>query len=91
MSKLQKKIDTKLVKSINKKIKTAAITAYSGGELKKLVDIPIHVKIKDMEIAEDSQMAIFHYKDFVLIIFHLIQQKIFVHQDLYLPKIEFFL
>ena len=42
-------------------IKTSAIVGYSGGALKELVDIPVHVKINDMEIAEDSQMAIFHY------------------------------
>ena len=42
-------------------IKTSAIVGYSGGALKELVDIPVHVKINDMEIAEDSQMAVFHY------------------------------
>ena len=47
--------------ALKKNIKTAAIVGYTGGALKKLVDIPIHVKMNDMEIAEDSQMAIFHY------------------------------
>ena len=61
----------------NKKIKTAAITAFSGGELKKLVDIPIHVKINDMEIAEDSQMAIFHY------IKQQISSKFITNKDIY--------
>tara|TARA_B100000965_G_scaffold160110_1_gene133475 strand:+ start:5389 stop:6012 length:624 start_codon:yes stop_codon:yes gene_type:complete len=43
------------------KIKTGAITGFSGGALKDLVDIHIHVNIHDMEIAEDAQIAIFHY------------------------------
>ena len=42
-------------------IKTASLTGFSGGALKKIVDIPIHVDIDDMEMAEDSQMIIFHY------------------------------
>ena len=42
-------------------IKQASITAYKGGKLKDLVTIPIHVKISDMEIAEDCQIAIFHF------------------------------
>ena len=43
------------------KIKTAAITSYGGGALKNIVDIPIHFKVSDMEIAEDCQLAFFHY------------------------------
>ena len=42
-------------------IVTAAIVGYMGGDLKKIVDIPIHIDIQDMEIAEDAQMTIFHY------------------------------
>ena len=42
-------------------ILTAAIVGHMGGELKEIVDIPIHVDIKDMEISEDAQMIIFHY------------------------------
>ena len=42
-------------------ILTAAIVGYMGGDLKKIVDIPIHIDIQDMEIAEDAQMTIFHY------------------------------
>ena len=42
-------------------IKTSSIVGYSGGALKDLVDIPIHIKINDMEIAEDFQMITFHY------------------------------
>ena len=44
-----------------KMIKTAAILGYSGGALKNLVDIPIHVNVNDMEIAEDAQIATFHF------------------------------
>ncbi len=42
-------------------IKQACITAFTGGKLLDLVDIPIHIKMSDMEIAEDCQIAIFHY------------------------------
>ena len=41
-------------------IKQSSITAFAGGKLKELVEIPIHIKISDMEIAEDCQIAIFH-------------------------------
>ena len=37
-----------------------AITAFNGGRLKDIVDIPIHIKVSDMEIAEDCQISIFH-------------------------------
>ncbi len=42
------------------KIKQASITSFSGGRLSQIVQIPIHVKVEDMEIAEDAQMSIFH-------------------------------
>ena len=42
-------------------ILTAAIVGYMGGDLKEIVDIPIHIDIQDMEISEDAQMTIFHY------------------------------
>ena len=41
-------------------IKTIAITGFDGGKLKQIVDIPIHVPIHDMEIAEDTQLIIVH-------------------------------
>ncbi|MDC3135271.1 SIS domain-containing protein [Prochlorococcus sp. AH-716-J09] len=41
-------------------IKTVCLVGYSGGALKDLTDITIHIKVNDMEIAEDAQMAIFH-------------------------------
>ena len=42
-------------------IKMAAILGYNGGALGKIVDIPVHNYIDDMEIAEDCQIVIFHY------------------------------
>ena len=47
-------------KAFRKKIKQVSISAYNGGELKRIVDIPIHINFPDMEIAEDCQMIIFH-------------------------------
>lgn len=38
-----------------------SITAYNGGALSEIVDLSIHCKISDMEIAEDCQLIIFHY------------------------------
>ncbi len=48
-------------KAKKSKIKVAAILGFNGGALKNIVDVPIHTQIDDMEIAEDCQMAIFHY------------------------------
>lgn len=48
-------------KAKNKGITQVSLTAYSGGALSEIVDIPIVVKVDDMEIAEDSQLIIFHY------------------------------
>ena len=48
-------------KTKNYNIKQAGVLGYSGGRLKDLVDISIHVKINDMEISEDVQLIIFHY------------------------------
>ena len=38
-----------------------ALTAYNGGALSKEVDLSLHCKIDDMEIAEDVQLIVFHY------------------------------
>ena len=48
-------------KAQRRNIKQAALTGFSGGALKEIVDYPIHVKINDMEICEDIQLSIFHY------------------------------
>ena len=54
-----------LVKAIRaakvKGIKTSGIVSYTGGALLDLLDIPIYVKINDMEIAEDCQLSLFHF------------------------------
>ena len=47
--------------ALKKDITLASITAYSGGALKQLSHISIHVPIDDMEIAEDFQMIIMHH------------------------------
>ena len=53
-----------LIKCANKAkefgIKQISVTAYNGGKLKNIVDIPIYVECYDMEIAEDCQISIFH-------------------------------
>ena len=56
--------------SLGKKIKglnQVSITAYNGGALNEIVDIPLHIKISDMEIAEDCQLIIFHYLKQILL------------------------
>ena len=54
-----------LVKAIRaaklKGIKTAGIVSFTGGALLDLLDIPIYVRVNDMEIAEDCQLSIFHF------------------------------
>jgi len=37
-----------------------AVLGFSGGQAKALADVPIHVAIDDMQVAEDVQMAIGH-------------------------------
>jgi D-sedoheptulose 7-phosphate isomerase len=41
-------------------MKSYAILGYSGGRAKGLADVPIHVAIEDMQIAEDMQTIICH-------------------------------
>ena len=41
-------------------MKSYAILGYSGGRAKGLADVPIHVPIDDMQIAEDTQTIICH-------------------------------
>lgn len=43
-----------------KKINSHAIVAFDGGESKNLADNSIHLKINDMQIAEDFQLIICH-------------------------------
>ena len=41
-------------------IKTYAIVGFDGGKCKEIADKNIHFKIKDMQIAEDTQLILFH-------------------------------
>ena len=50
-----------MVKQTKKGIHSISITAYGGGKLSELCDYPLRFDIKDMEIAEDIQIVIFHY------------------------------
>ena len=45
----------------SKYLKTISISAFGGGSISKLTDIELSFNIKDMEIAEDIQLIIFHY------------------------------
>lgn len=47
-------------KAKKEKIKQISVTAFTGGALKEIVDLPLHIKTNDMEIAEDCQLIIFH-------------------------------
>ncbi len=44
----------------NMRIQTCAILGFDGGKCLKLVDIPIHFSINDMQIAEDLQLIVGH-------------------------------
>ena len=37
-----------------------AVLGYSGGKAKAMADVPIHVPVDDMQVAEDLQMAVGH-------------------------------
>lgn len=39
---------------------TVAILGFHGGKIKELVDLPMHIQVMDMQIAEDSQLIIGH-------------------------------
>jgi len=41
-------------------LKTFAILAYSGGRCRELAQVPIHLAIDDMQIAEDTQLVVGH-------------------------------
>ena len=41
-------------------VKQVSITAFNGGKLTSLVQIPIYMECYDMEVAEDCQINIFH-------------------------------
>jgi D-sedoheptulose 7-phosphate isomerase len=41
-------------------VKSYAILGYDGGKAKALADVPIHVGVNDMQIAEDLQLIVAH-------------------------------
>jgi D-sedoheptulose 7-phosphate isomerase len=41
-------------------MRTYAIVGYTGGQAKKLADVPIHFGVNDMQIAEDMQLIVGH-------------------------------
>ncbi len=53
-------------------MKSYAVLGFSGGAAKQLADVPIHVPVDDMQIAEDTQ----------LIFGHMIMQWLHGHRDL---------
>lgn len=42
------------------KIKSHAITAFDGGNCREIANNPIHFKVDDMQIAEDTQLIVSH-------------------------------
>ena len=41
-------------------MKSVAILGYSGGKCLRLADVPIHIAVDDMQVAEDMQLIIGH-------------------------------
>lgn len=41
-------------------VKSYAVLGFDGGECKKIVDVPIHFSVNDMQIAEDLQIIVGH-------------------------------
>ena len=41
-------------------VKSYAVVGFGGGKAKELADVPIHIPIDDMQIAEDFQMIVGH-------------------------------
>jgi D-sedoheptulose 7-phosphate isomerase len=52
-------------------MKSYAVLGYDGGKAKTMCDVPIHIAVDDMQIAEDMQ----------LIVGHMIMQYLSVHRD----------
>jgi D-sedoheptulose 7-phosphate isomerase len=57
-------------------IASYAIVGYSGGKAKAMADVPIHLAIDDMQIAEDAQ----------IILGHMILQWLYAHRDQIKPN-----
>lgn len=43
-----------------KKAITVAFCGYSGGKIKDMADLAVHIPVNDMEIAEDFHLMVFH-------------------------------
>lgn len=43
-----------------KKAVTVAFCGYTGGKIKEMADLVVHVPVNDMEIAEDFHLMVFH-------------------------------
>ena len=41
-------------------MKSFALTGFSGGECRRLADVPVHFPVEDMQIAEDLQLVVCH-------------------------------
>ena len=41
-------------------MRSYAVLGYSGGKAKAMADVPIHVEVQDMQIAEDTQLILGH-------------------------------
>lgn len=41
-------------------MRSYAVLGYSGGKAKALADVPIHIEVQDMQIAEDTQLILGH-------------------------------
>ncbi len=52
-------------------MRSYAVLGYSGGKAKAMADVPIHVEVDDMQIAEDTQ----------LIFGHMLMQWLSKHRD----------
>ncbi len=40
--------------------KTVALCGYSGGKIKEIADISVHIPVNDMEVTEDLHLIVFH-------------------------------
>jgi len=41
-------------------MRSYAVLGYSGGKAKAMADVPIHIEVQDMQIAEDTQLILGH-------------------------------
>jgi len=57
-------------------MRSFAVLGFTGGKAKALVDVPIHVEVHDMQVAEDLQMAVGH----------MVMQWLFAHRDIVDPQ-----